>query len=256
MLVEERRQLILKWIMDEDSVSLEELEKRLNVTLMTIRRDLGCLQQQGYIKRVRGGAVKVVKDFFYQMRGNTRKNIYLEEKIRIARYAVQHFVNENDIIVLEGGTTVSSMGPYLNIDNLTIMTNGLNIISILSKFMDKIELISCGGVLYEKEMILTGNIAEDFFKKFRAHKCFFGAIALNIEDGALECNLPVIGVKKAMVDCAKERILLIDSSKFGVSSLMPAVPLEKIDIVVTDEKAPQDIVDSLRSFDIEVHIAD
>ena len=79
---------------------------------------------------------------------------------------------------------------------------------------------------------------------------------MNLEDGAFECNLPVVGLKQAMVNCAQKRILLFDSSKFGESSLMPAVPLENIDIIVTDKNAPEDIVDRLKSRGIEVHIAE
>ncbi len=256
MLLEERRQLILTWILEEESITLEELEKRLDVSLMTVRRDLNSLQHEGYIKRVRGGAVKVTRDFIYQMKSSARKNIHLDEKILISRYVTQNLVKENDIIIMEGGTTVSSMGPYLNIDNLTIMTNGLNIINYVTQFTPKIELMCCGGTFFDKELVFVGPQAEAFFKQYRAQKCFFGADGLTIEDGVLECNLPVIGVKQAMISCAKEKILLIDSSKFGVSSLKPAIPIEDIDIIVTDKNAPRDILDSLKSRNIEVHIAE
>jgi len=257
MLQEDRRQTILKWILEKDnSISLEELNEKLDVSLMTIRRDIEYLEHQGYIKRIRGGATKLTKDPTYMMKYNKRRSIHFDEKIKISKYAVQHFIKENDIIILEGGTTVSSMTPYLNIDDLKILTNGLNVLNLVNNYIPKIELICCGGTFFEKEFVFIGTQAENFFKEYRAHKCFFGGDGLTLEDGVLECNLTVIGTKQAMVNCAKERILLIDSSKFGVSSLMPAISLDDIDIIVTDDKAPQDIIKALRTQDIEVHIAE
>ena len=255
MLIDERRQSILKWIMEEEYLTLEDLAKRLNVSLMTVRRDLGRLQQQGFVKRVRGGAVKVLTEPVYQIKSNSRKKIHYEEKQKIARYAVEHFVSDREIIIMEGGTTVSAMGPHLNIENLTVLTNGLNVVNVAASFTPRIELICSGGHYLEKEFVFVGSEAESVISSYRATRCFFGGDGLTIEDGLLEWNMPVIGVKRAMIGSAQQNILLIDSSKFGVSSLLPAIPLADIDVIVTDTGAPADFVEALRSHGVDVHIA-
>ena len=243
MITEERRQLILRWISDEDSISLEELMQRLNVSAMTIRRDFNDLQEEGLIKRVRGGAIKADKGSIYQPQYNARLKINHEAKVKIARYAVQHFVNDKDIIILEGGTTIGSMGSYLNISNLTIMTNALKLLPVLSNYTPTIELLCCGGIVYSREFTFVGPQAEVFFKAYKANKCFFGASGLTIKNGITTSNLPEVGVKKSMLECAEQRIFLVDSSKFGISSLISVCPLEEINILITDNKSPQDILD-------------
>jgi len=185
-----------------------------------------------------------------------RKKIHYNEKTLIAKYTVEHFIHENDIIVLEGGTTVSSMINHITTHNLKILTNGLNIMIYVANYLDNIELMCCGGMFFEKDWSFVGPQAEAFFENYRTHKCFFGARGLTLEDGATDWNLPEIGVKKAMMRCAKTRILLIDSSKLGISSGLLAATLEDIDIIVTDKNAPVDMLDSLKSQGIEVHIAE
>ena len=255
-MTEERRQLILRWILKEGSITLKELEKRLNISLMTIRRDLNVLEKQHRIKRVRGGAIKNNNNIhFLEMQSSDRKKIHHVEKTLISKYAVEHFVKENDIIVLEGGTTVSSMVYNLTIPNLKIITNGLNVINYATNYLENNDIVCCGGLFFEKEFTFVGPQAEVFFSEFRAHKCFFGADGLTIEDGATVFNVSEIGVKRAMLRCAKQRILLIDSSKLGLSSLVLAVPLKDIDIIVTDSNAPQVFLNDLQSQNIEVHIA-
>ena len=255
MLVEERWQLIKRWLNEDNSITLEKLSKRLNVSLMTVRRDLNMLQKQGFLKRVRGGAVKINKEFTFKSRFTARKTVNVEEKKLIAQYAVENFVDENDIIALEGGTTVSLMAPYLNIPNLKIITNGLNIINTISEFSQISKLMCCGGSFFEQEFTFVGPNAEEFYKEFRVHKCFFGADGFTFEDGAGEFNLEEIGVKQAMLRCSNQHILLIDSSKFGTPSFVPAVPCKNIDIIITDSKAPKSILQSLKTLNIEVHIA-
>ena len=256
MLIEERRQLIFKWIQEEKNITIKELEKRLKISMMTINRDLNMLEKQNLIQRVRGGAIKKNDYKYFELKLSERKRIHHSEKVKIAKYAVDNFVNENEIIVLEGGTTVSNMIMHITIPNLRIITNGLNIMIFVSNYMEDIELMCCGGLYFEKECTFVGPQAEDFFKNFGAHKVFFSANSLTVKDGASEWNVPEIGVKQAMIRCAKKRIFLIDSSKFGLSIGRLAVPLEDIDIIVTDKNAPEDMIDELKSRNIEVHIAE
>ena len=137
-----------------------------------------------------------------------------------------------------------------------LITNGLNVLNVAASFTPRIELVCSGGHFLEKEFVFVGPQAESFFASYRANRCFFGGDGLTIADGLLEWYMPVIGVKRAMIGSAQQNILLVDSSKFGVSSLLPAVTLEDIDVIITDAGAPADFVDALRSRGIDVHIAE
>jgi DeoR/GlpR family transcriptional regulator of sugar metabolism len=253
MLAAERQRLIVEWILKEKTLSLEELQKRLKTSLMTVRRDLDHLQKGGHITRVHGGAT-VKKDIASHLnRFEKRKNAHSEEKDRIALCAVKDFIKENDIIILEGGTTVSAMIPYLTQFHLTVMTNGLNLVNGLVH-SENIQVMCCGGTFDKEELTFIGPQAAEFFSQFRVHKCFFGADGLTLEDGVTESNQPEIEVKRAMIKCAHQRILLIDSSKIGKSSLVPAIPLEEIDIMITDKNASNDIIHTLKTMNIDIHI--
>lgn len=255
MLPSERQELIYKWVLELKSLSLNELTEKLQTSAMTVRRDLDLLDQQGLLKRVRGGAVSIdsisTKQLF-----DKRNLVQIAQKQKIAEYAAKNLVQDTDILFLEGGTTVHMMTKHLEQSNLTVLTNGLRIVSSLTARHDQITVMASGGTVDYSEQIFIGPHAAAFFSNFRAHKCFVGADGLTLEDGATEAFLSGNEIKRQMVKYAKEVILLIDSAKIGKSSLIPAIEVEKISMVVTDRDAPQGIIDGLIDRGVMVHIVD
>lgn len=253
MLPSERHKLICQWVSEDRSLSLKELSQRLDASTMTIRRDLDLLDWQGLVKRVRGGVIAVDSlstKFLFEDR--SMQNV--PEKRKIAVFAAENLVQNNDILFLEGGTTVHMMVKHLFQSNLTVLTNGLRIISDLADKQPKITVLSSGGNVDYSEQIYIGPHAAAFFGNFRAHKCFVGADGLTLEDGATEAYLSENEIKRAMVKYAKEVILLIDSAKIGTSSLVPAIEIEGISTVVTDSGAPKDVLDGLAEQGVTVHV--
>ncbi|MCS7222235.1 MAG: DeoR/GlpR family DNA-binding transcription regulator [Anaerolineae bacterium] len=255
MLIEERRRRIVEWVESDGSVSVDALSRRLSVSTMTIWRDLKALESQGLVRRVRGGAVKGRSNVAMEPQFDIKQQVYSQEKARIAAYAAAHFVRDNDIIILEGGTTVASMVPYLTQSNLTILTNGLNTIVRAAARVPHLTVMCCGGILRDVSLTFVGPQAEAFFASFRAHKFFLSATGLTLADGLTDPNPLEIQVKRAMNASAEQTILLLDSSKFGVRSLSPIIPLQEVDILVTDAGASVDVLNALREMGIEVHIA-
>jgi DeoR/GlpR family transcriptional regulator of sugar metabolism len=253
MLPSERHELIYKWICDEKFLSLNELSKRLETSVMTIRRDLDLLDQEGLLKRTRGGAV-AAESIATNLLFHRRSLLKVPQKSQIAEYAAKNLVCDNDIILLEGGTTVHMMASHLNQSNLTVLTNGLRIITDLAARQSDTVVMASGGTVDYSEQIFIGPQAASFFSNFRAHKCFLGADGLTLEDGATEANLSENEVKRSMVKYAKKIILLIDSDKIGTSSLVPAIEVERIDAIVTDKDAPEDILKGLTEKGIKIHI--
>lgn len=254
MLPSERHVLIYKWVCDEKALSLNELSKRLETSVMTIRRDLDLLDHERMLKRIRGGAVSIdsiTTNFLFQR----RSQLQVPQKSQIAEYAAKNLVCDNDIILLEGGTTVYMMASHLTQSNLTVLTNGLRIITDLASRQNDTVVMASGGTVDYSEQIFIGPQAASFFSNFRAHKCFLGADGLTLEDGATEANLAENEVKRAMVKYAKEIILLIDSDKIGTSSLVPAIELERIDAIVTDKDASKDVLKGLAEKGVKVYIA-
>ena len=115
-------------------------------------------------------------------------------------------------------------------------------------------LICSGGILSEIGAFV-GPQAEEFFSKFRVKKAFFGARGLTVKDGFTDPTPLYTGLKNAMKQNAEKVIMLLDSSKFGVRSLVPVMSLEEVDTIVTDAGAPVEMVMALQEKGIDIRIA-
>lgn len=254
MMQEERLRQIRKWIEQENSIEIGELQERLRVSAMTIWRDLRHLEESGVIRRVRGGAIKTKADTDEPL-FEIKETVYNKQKDVIAQYAARHFVAESQIIILEGGTTVAHMVPFLSQSNLTVITNGLNTLARAEVLLRQSSVICCGGLLRDRSHTFVGPQAEDFFAGIRAHTLFLCATGITLEEGITDPSQFEIQVKRAMHKSAEQTILLMDSSKFGVRSLTQIIPLSEIDILVTDSGAPAEFLDELRARGLDIHIA-
>lgn len=256
-MIEERRKQIEKWILQNGRVTVDQLEKELGVSPMTVWRDLKELESQGKIRRVHGGAIGSAdyKENESEPQFTTKQRIYSQQKELIAHYASTHFVKDGDIIILEGGTTIANMVPFLKSKRLTILTNGLDVLNLASEHVPEITLMGCGGILRETSRTFVGPEAEAYFKGFHANTFFLSATGLTLAEGLTDPNPLEIQIKRAMALNARKRVLLIDSSKIGFQSLGQTIPLDKIDDLITDQKAPQEILEQLKELGINIHIA-
>ncbi len=258
MLKEQRLNQIILMANREQGVSIHELVAELHVVEMTIRRDLSLLEKEGRIRRVRGGAISVEQQItnnkLAELDLSFRRKKAVQEKTIIARYAAQHLVQDNEIITLEAGTTAASMIPYLSQMNLTILTNGLKTTLEATTHLPGLTLMNCGGIFQDGLFTFVGPQAESFFDGFKADKLFVSGTGIDPKDGFTDPNILEIQVKQAMARGARQIIVLIDSSKFGRRSLTPILPLEKIDILVTDSGAPAKMVAALHKQGIDVRV--
>lgn len=254
-LAAERRRQIATWIEQQGTVNAEVLAANLGVSSMTIWRDLQALEVEGKLKRVRGGAVKADHASAVEPFYATKRQVNGAKKDRIARYAARHFVRDNDIIILEAGTTAMAMVKFLDQQNLTIVTNGLGTINEVAPLVPRMMAICCGGILRETSWTFVGPDAVQFFEHLRVRTLFLSATGFTLPEGITDPNPLENQVKQAMARSAERVILLIDSSKFGKRSLSRVLPLEDMHTVITDADAPTDTVEALRVLGIDVHIA-
>lgn len=258
MMIQNRHTQILEWLQTEKSISAAELSERLLVSNMTIWRDLKQLEQQGLLKRVRGGASAVPSN----TTGSTLHTafqlnpaVFSPLKSKLGRYAAHFLIKENDNIALEGGTTVSSMVPYIDQSNITILTNGLNTMLLAAPLIDSMRVLCCGGILSKYADSFIGPQAEAFFSEFRVNKVFLSASGVTLEDEFTDPEPLYASLKHAMRHSAEKVIVLVDSSKFGKRTLNQVLRFSEVDILVTDSGAPQDLLDAISAQGIEVHIA-
>ncbi len=256
MIAEKRRTKIIELVNLQGSVSIEELLRLFEVSRMTIWRDLKELETKGEVIRTHGGALKIEEFGEREEEFNLRRKENLKEKQKIARFAAKNYVKNADIIFLDGGSTVLEMIPHLKQNNLTVLSNGLNTLFLASKFLPHLNVIGCGGILRKSSFTFVGHEAEEFFSRYKVDTAFISGTGVTIDDGIMDPHPMEMEVKKIMCRNAKRVIALIDSSKFEKRSLSTCVKIEEINVLITDNKVPEKVMEAIKSRSVDVKILD
>ena len=253
MLTEERRRAILESLKRDGRVLVLELAKRFQTSQVTIRKDLEVLHSQGLVHRTHGGALPAGEGALEDPTLREKEKLHHKEKLRIAAVAAR-MVQEGQVVVLDSGTTTTEIAKALrNFRNLTIVTNAVNIAAELSG--SAIDVILTGGTLRKNSFSLVGPIAEETLHGLNADLLFLGVDGFDVHYGLSTPNLLEAKVNRVMVQVAKRKIAVCDSSKFGRRSLSLIVPPSALDEVITDRGIPQSDARALRKAGIEVTIA-
>lgn len=240
---EKRFEAIVNEVENGGVISISDLCSHFNVSVATMRRDLAELEAQGRIKRIRGGAKALRSpnedvELPYQI----RTAINVEEKQRIAQYAVQ-MIQPNESIILDSSSTVRELAELL-IDvkiPLTVITNDIEIARLLTA-NPLIELIMVGGRIRIGHFGTVGVFADAFWKQVHTDKLFLGVDAIDPNSGFFNHNSEEITGKRLMIECAKNRIVLADHYKFFSNSLIQLCDIDDINLIVTSVGLSEDIV--------------
>jgi DeoR/GlpR family transcriptional regulator of sugar metabolism len=233
MFAHERQRFLLQRLEKNGSLQVRGLHRELDVTVMTLWRDLDLLERQGLLKRVHGGVLRA--DRAHEPAFRQKQSQASAQKRRIAKEAVRRFVKKGDTVILEGGTTVAEILPHLPTEGILLLTNSLPILSRSHALGRDWEIQCSGGTLSPVSGNFTGQTATRFFHKLTATTFFMSATGLDPETGTLTDPNPLeIEVKRAMAATAQRVVLLLDSRKIGQHSAHQVLPLRDIDDLVID----------------------
>ncbi|MDR1824917.1 MAG: DeoR/GlpR family DNA-binding transcription regulator [Bifidobacteriaceae bacterium] len=248
----ERRAAILDLLLTQETAGIEDLAGRYGVSHMTIRRDLAAMTGQVAVER---GRVRLAQDSGVEPRYAAKQRVNAALKARIARYAAEHFVDDGDVILLEGGTTVTAMARCLGAKrDLTVITNGQFTLGELARLLPGATVMSTGGVLRDISFTYVGPAVEEFLRAIHARTLFVSATGFTLEHGFTDPNPLEAQVRRAMAACAERVVALVDSTKFGVVSLVTVTPPDGVDVLVTDPAAPPAALKGLRRAGVDVHV--
>ena len=234
MLALERRNLILEKLQAEKRVVVSELSQLYEVSEETIRRDLDKLEKEGLATKSYGGAV-INEDVSIDLPFNIRKNQNVSGKQQMADIAAS-LVQEGDHIFLDASTTAVFIARELKEkERLTVITNSMEILLELSD-VSGWNIISTGGVMKEGYLAFLGSKTEDAIRSYYVDKVIISCKALDHEWGIMESQEAFGTTKKAMIASGREKILVVDSTKFDQTAFSVAGKLRDIDVVVTDRK--------------------
>ncbi len=253
----ERQLLIQSLIKEHQTVKVDELAEKLNVSPNTIRRDLTMLEKQGVLKRTQGGAVlgEISPSSPLRQSFDLRSGKNIAEKERIGKCAAK-LIQPGSTIILDAGTTTQQLVNHITtIERLTVATNSLEIAYSLIPSQNLTVILS-GGILMGNSRSLIGLPAEQFFSRIHADQLFVATCGVSLEKGLSNGNMHETPIKQKMIEVAKEVILLADHEKFGKVALSPFASLDCVHKIITGEKAPAEMTAQLEHQGIEVIIAE
>ncbi len=258
MKLKERRQKIVEIVNDLENVSIEFLIEKFDVSDMTIYRDLQALENEGYLKKTTGGAIKV-NDFLVQSESPFVKRLKVNqrEKVAIARKAVE-FIANGDSIIIDAGTTSFLLVKEINktkLSDLTVITN--NIVAQIELSKNKnIEVIATGGTVRDGSFSTVGVITEKILNEIMVDKAFITTKGITSEWTVVDPNLYEGRIKELYAKRARKKILIADSSKFGVMGLYKFGSLDDFDVIITDSNIRDTNLKAIKKIDIKVEIAE
>ncbi|MBO5867816.1 MAG: DeoR/GlpR transcriptional regulator [Oscillospiraceae bacterium] len=249
----DRHNQIVNMIARDGMVKNPQLMEMFDISIETVRRDLEFLEQQGYLRRVYGGAVANVSlrsEPEYASRSKTR----FDEKNAIAAAAAK-LITPEDTLYLGVGTTVQAMVQYMKgFGELTVFTNALRTAVELSE-MPGCTVILPGGQLRNKELTLSGFPAEDNLLHFNVDKAFIGIGGIN-ETGVSDFHMGEANLHRKLIRNARQAIALADSTKLGVRAMNNVCGLEELDILITDSGISKEMEKTLTKAGVQVIVAD
>jgi DeoR family fructose operon transcriptional repressor len=243
----------LRGILNQDRVvRVEELTEQLGVSSATIRRDLGELEKLGEVRRVYGGAVstggRLDEPVF-----DDKTSVAAPEKRRIAEAAAE-YVKPNDTIYLDGGSTVLELARLLkDRTNINIVTNSLRAAVELAGRGPRLILV--GGELRRLAQTTVGPLTRFMIQELHVDKAFMGTIGLSLNEGVTTTDPAEAYTKELVMECAREVILLADSSKAHKISFTRAGRLEKVRLLITDALFDRSLWKQLRKRGMEIVFA-
>src|SRR6185295_4626932 len=246
LLVEERRRKILDLVEKQARVTVEELVSRFGVSAVTVRGDLDALSQSGAVVRSHGGALKRV-GALQDVPLNVKETLHHGEKVRIGHAAAQ-MVRDNEIVILDSGTTTAEVArhlKFLKLKSLTVITNALNIAMELAD-LPHLRVIMIGGILRQTSYSLVGPHAEHTLKGLSADRVFLGVDGLDVEIGLTTPDVLEAQLNAMMIQVAREVVVVADSSKFARRNLSVIAKLDRVHKIVTDDKVAPGLLTALR----------
>ena len=249
---EERQARIEAYLNKAEFASLEELAQHVGISVSTIRRDLAVLEAAKSVRRTHGGARTLHPPKSDEFVFNVRDTHQVAEKESLGE-ACAALIQPGQNVILDSGTTCFHVARRLGDKVAQIITNSLPVANLFSG-SNRHEVQLSGGVIYPRLGTLVGPHAVDTFGRMHADVAILSGSGIS-EDGIYNSHALLVDIQRAMIKGAAKVIFCFDHTKFGRRSTFFLCDFADVDVVVTDAKAPGDLVAALRARGIEVVIA-
>lgn len=245
MLKIERQNLIENEIKKTGIIRVSEITNRLNVTEMTIRRDLKELEEKGVLKRIHGGA-KCLGDFpLKEYSHNEKRSKNIEEKKQISK-KIASMIDINDTVFLGPGTTIELVAEYISGKDCKIITTSYYLFDKLA-YIHRPEVILVGGFFRENTGAFVGNFANSTLSAIRVKKSFIGVNGV-FGNGVFTSSEDEGETQKIILDNSKFKYFIADNSKIGKEDFYNFYSLDESTGIITDSLISKEAYDKLSKY--------
>ena len=245
-----RKVNLLQFILERESIDLNELANLQGISASTLRRDVHELIGAGYI-RFNSGKVEVASTTRDEIPFGLRELVNHDEKQRIALAALE-LIQNGDTIFISGGTTTLELARLLpGRRRLTMITNSVrNANAVIDK--PGSDLVILGGQVRPEEQTMHGHLTEMAVQELRADKFFYGIPAIHPRHGLTHGQTNEIHTDRSIANVVTQIIVLVDHSKFGKVASALVLPLNKIDIIITGQGISTEYQENLHAQNVKV----
>ena len=249
-----RQKQIVDLVQGFHFMTIKQLAQKLQVSEMTIRRDIQLLTECDLLNQVFGGVTALKPseaEKKYSVAQAMSHNISL--KIKIAQKAMELF-GPDEVVFFDSGTTIQTLAEQLPVNSsYTAICSSFNTLEVLVKLPD-CTIISSGGVYSPRSKVFYSHGSGDFYKQYRANKAFIGTTGFELNLGLTCSYMEDVPIKQAMIESSKERILLTDSTKFGKVSTCLFGNINDFSTVITDSGISHEYAHYISSSGVELII--
>lgn len=241
-----RHKKILNLVGTRKKIAVGELSEILNVSEVTMRKDLSLLEKNNLLRRSHGFASMIETDDV-----GSRLAYNYEIKQIIAQKTLET-IEDGETIMIESGSCCALLADEIvtNRRDVTIITNSVFIASFIRKKIGA-HLILLGGDFQNEAQVMVGPLVTKCVQNFFVDKFFCGTDGFN-DFGAMSGDLMRAEAVRNMAEVAKRTIILTESKKFSQSGVVNLLPYEKISAIYTDKKIENSALKNLQDKNIEV----
>jgi DeoR family transcriptional regulator, aga operon transcriptional repressor len=250
--IAERHKFILDSLKQNGYIKVADMANSLEVTTVTIRKDLKYLEEKKLLYRTHGSA-SPINPIAPELNVIEKEKMKKDEKERIA-LAACNLIEENDSIIIASGSTVFTFAENIKpINHLTVVTASLKV-SILLNNLNNVDVLQLGGTVRKNSVSVIGEYSTRFFEDITCSKLFLGVDGIDPESGITNSNIEEAQLNKRMMQASLKTIILSDSSKFGRRGFGKICKLDQVDVIITDSGISESMAKMIEETGIELII--
>jgi DeoR family glycerol-3-phosphate regulon repressor len=250
--VRRRHDRIVNLVREQGFVTIETFARQFGVTPQTIRRDINSLSKKGLLHRYHGGAgmPSSTENVDY----SHRQALCFSEKQCIANMVAQHIPDKASLFINIGTTNEEVAKALYNHKRLRVITNNLNVVSILSGNKN-FEVIVTGGLVRSRDGGIIGEATIDFIQQFKVDFGIIGISGIDDDGTLLDFDYREVSVAKAIISNSRQVFLATDHTKFGRNAMVRLGSIHEIDALFTDKQPTKEMTELFATANTDLYVA-